>query len=92
MDADKFQKLSQTKCNLCFRKDCEDDNCMLYSSKHDGIENCLGPFKDQDGRLQKIVDRKRRDFLDRAIRDVVLKNYLRKKWLFEDWENDKGER
>jgi hypothetical protein len=54
MDDNKFQKLIKTKCNLCFRKDSEEDRCMLYSSKHNGIEICLGPFMEQEDRTQKI--------------------------------------
>jgi len=92
MDDDRFQKLIKTKCNLCFRKDSEDDNCMLYSSKHAGIEFCLGPFKDQEDRLQKVKEdfereKKPKADLDRAIREVVLKNYLRKKKLFDNSED-----
>ena len=27
---------------------------MLFSSRHSGIELCLGPFKDEDDRTEKI--------------------------------------
>ena len=73
------------KCPLCFRK----DECMLFSEKHAGIELCLGPFKDQEDRLQKITEdfekyKKPRADLDRIAREVVLNRYLRNKNLFDD--------
>ena len=63
---------------------------MLFSERHAGIELCLGPFKDQEDRMQKIRedferDRKNAD-LDRAVRQVVLNDYLRKKKKFDDWK------
>lgn len=92
MDDDKFQKLIRTKCNLCFKKDAEEDACMLFSSKHAGIELCLGPFKDEGDRLKKV----REDFekehklkvdRDKAIREGAKNTYLRNKKLFDDWDS-----
>ena len=90
MDDDKFQQLIKNKCNLCFRKDSQEDRCMLFSERHAGIELCLGPFKDQEDRMQKIredseSDRKNAD-LDRAVSQVLLNDYLRKKKKFDDWK------
>ena len=34
---------------------------MLYSSKHAGIELCLGPFKDPEDRLQKVKEDSERE-------------------------------
>lgn len=63
---------------------------MLFSERHAGIELCLGPFKDQEDRMQKIredseSDRKNAD-LDRAVSQVLLNDYLRKKKKFDDWK------
>jgi hypothetical protein len=92
MDDDKIQKLIRTKCNLCFRKDSEDDNCMLCSSKHDGIELCLGPFENQEDRTKKIKEdfekeKKPKADLDRAAREVMLNKYLRNKKPFDEWSD-----
>jgi hypothetical protein len=91
MDDDIFQKLIKTKCNLCFRKDSPDDGCMLYSSKHAGIELRLGPFKDQEDRLQKVREdseryRKPKPDWGRIIRDAKLNRYARNKKLFDEWD------
>lgn len=90
MDDDNFQKLITTKCNLCFRKESAEDRCMLYSSKHAGIELCLGPFKDQEDRTQKIREdsekEKKNADIKRAIRQVVLNTYLRNKKSFDSRE------
>jgi hypothetical protein len=88
MDDDKFQQLIKTKCNLCFRKDSPEDPCALYSSHHAGIELCLGPFKDQEDRLQKVREDFERESKakadwDRIIRDVMLKRYERNKKPFD---------
>ncbi len=89
MDDDKFQQLIKTKCNLCFRKESLEDACMLYSSKHAGIELCLGPFKDQEERLPKFREdfqreRKAKADWGRIIRDVMLKRYERNKKPFDE--------
>jgi hypothetical protein len=96
MNDDKFQKLIETKCNLCFRKDAEEDGCMLFSERHPGIELCLGPFKDQEDRTRKIredfeKEEKPKPDLDSIARDVVLNTYLRNKKLFDNWVNKKNE-
>jgi hypothetical protein len=88
MDDDKFKQIIKTKCNICFRKDSEDDNCMLYSSKHEGIELCLGPFTDQEERTKKInedFEREEKEAdIDKAVRDVAMSRYKRNKKLFDD--------
>lgn len=88
MDDENFQAIIKTKCDLCFRKDSEEDRCMLFSSKHSGIELCLGPFSDEKDRTRKIredsTSEEKKADLDRAVRDIVLNRYLRKKKLFED--------
>jgi len=65
---------------------------MLFSSKHAGIELCLGPFKDQEDRMKKV----REDFekedkpkvdMDMAIREAVKNTYLRNKKSFDDWNS-----
>ena len=40
------------KCATCFRN----DECMLFSSNHEGIKHCLGPFKNQKERLETIKE------------------------------------
>jgi hypothetical protein len=87
---EKFQQLIKTKCNLCFRKDSTEDPCALYSSRHSGIELCLGPFKDQEDRSQKVREDSERESKakpdwDRIIRDVMLKRYERNKKPFDEW-------
>jgi hypothetical protein len=83
-----IRTLAKTKCDLCFRKDSEEDRCLLFSSKHAGIELCLGPFKDQEDRTRRIKEdfakEEKKADLDRAVRDMILNKYLRKKKLFED--------
>jgi hypothetical protein len=86
---DKFQQLIKTKCNLCFRKDSPEDPCALYSSKHAGIELCLGPFKDQEDRLQKVREdyereRKAKADMKKVIRDAMLGRYVRNKKPFDE--------
>jgi len=80
----KYQSRIERKCYPCFRK----DECMLFSARHAGIELCLGPFKDQEDRTKKIredpEEKKPKADLDRAVREVVLNNYLRNKKLFDD--------
>lgn len=76
------------KCFRCFRKDAVVDGCLLFKEKHAGIELCLGPFKNQEDRTQKIKEdfekeRKKVD-IDRAVRDVAMNRYLRNKKLFDD--------
>lgn len=61
---------------------------MLLSSKHEGIELCLGPFRDQEDRKKKIKEDNEREEkkanLDKAVRNVAVNTYLRKKKLFRD--------
>jgi hypothetical protein len=92
MDEKKFHSIVKSKCNLCFRKDSVEDSCMLYSSKHIGIEDCLGSFKDQEERIRKVEE----DFekeerpkvdMDRAIREAVKNTYLRNKEIFDEWDS-----
>jgi hypothetical protein len=93
MDKDKFRSLIKTKCNLCFRKDAKVDGCLLFKERHAGIENCLGPFKDQEDRAKKLSEDFARDEkhadLDRAIWEVMKSNFERKKKLFDDRANKK---
>jgi hypothetical protein len=94
MDDNKLQKLIKTKCSICFRKDSEDDNCMLCSSKHDGIELCLGPFGNQEDRTKKIKEdferEKKEADIDRAVYEVLMNAYLRNKKPFDSWEFKSG--
>jgi hypothetical protein len=90
LDNETYQSLIERKCNFCFRKDSQEDRCMLFSERHSGIELCLGPFKDQEDRMRKVRedferDRKQAD-LSRAVRQVVLNDFLRKKKKFDDWK------
>lgn len=88
-DSERLKSIIQ-KCSQCFRKDAVVDGCLLFKERHAGIELCLGPFKDQEDRTQKIKEdfekEKKKADLDRAVREVVLKDYQRKKKLFEDGE------
>jgi len=91
MDDENFQDLIKTKCNLCFRKETKKDSCMLFSSKHVGIELCLGHFKDQEDRMKKVREEfekedKPKVNMDRAIREAVKNTYLRNKRLFDNWD------
>jgi hypothetical protein len=96
MDDNKFQKLIKTKCNLCFRKDSREDACMLFSSKHAGINICLGPFKEQEDRMNKVKEdfekeRKQKVDIDKAVREArintKLNTYRKNKRLFDDWDS-----
>ncbi len=84
-ELEKQKRVIETKCPQCFRK----DECMLFSARHAGIGGCLGPFKDQEDRLKKLREdfereKKPKADLDKAVREVVLKNYLRNKQRFDD--------
>jgi hypothetical protein len=91
MDDEKFQDLIKKKCNLCFRKDSLEDSCMLFSLKHAGIEECLGPFKDQEDRTKKVredfekEDKQKADW-KKVMREVGMNTYLRNKKVFDDWD------
>ncbi len=85
MDDDKFQLIIKTKYNLCFRK----DECMLFSAKHEGIENCMGPFQDCEDYSKKIKEdsekeTKQKADLEKAKREVITSSYFRKRKLFDD--------
>jgi hypothetical protein len=88
IDEDKFQSFIKEKCLTCFRRDSPQGRCMLFAEKHAGIENCLGPWKNQEDRMQMI----REDFaseekhadLDRIVRDIALKAFQRKKKIFDE--------
>jgi hypothetical protein len=88
MDDEKFQKIIKTKCNLCFRRDLEENSCMLYSSKHSGVELCLGPFKDQEDRLKKKREddekEKKQADMDRVRWEVMINDFERKKKPYDD--------
>ncbi len=93
---EKINTLIEEKCELCFRKDSAEERCMLYSSKHAGIEICLGPFKDQEDRLKKIREdfereRKPKADIDKVVKEVGLNNYLRNKKLFDEWVSKNNE-
>jgi hypothetical protein len=88
-ERESLQSVISRKCNLCYRKDSSEDGCMLYSLKHAGIELCLGPFKDQEDRLQKVREdfkreRKPKPDWGRIIRDAMLNRYARNKKLFDE--------
>jgi hypothetical protein len=78
------------KCQQCFRKDSPEDPCALYSSMHAGVELCLGPFKDQEDRLQKISEdseretKKAKPSWERILWDASLNRYGRNKKLFDE--------
>jgi hypothetical protein len=61
---------------------------MLFAEKHAGIENCLGPFKDQEDRIKKVRDdfdrEKQHADLDKIARDIAINSYLRKIKLFDE--------
>ena len=40
------------KCDTCFRK----DECLLYTSNHEGMKHCLGPFDNQQDRAEKLKE------------------------------------
>lgn len=95
-DHDRFKSISQKKCHSCLRKDSAENRCALFSSRHAGIELCLGPFKDVEDQLKKFredfkKERKQKADLDRAMREVILKTHLRIKKLFDDWLGKKNE-
>ena len=89
MDNDKCQLLIITKCNLCFRKDANQDRCLLVKERHPGIELCLGPFKDQEDRLKKLHEdfereKKPRPDFKRIAKDAMLNRYQRNKKQFDE--------
>lgn len=75
-DSERLKFIIQ-KCSCCFRKDAVVDGCLLFKERHTRIELCLGPFKDQKDRKQKIKEDfykyKRKTKIDRDIRDGALK-------------------
>jgi hypothetical protein len=90
-EQESLESIINRKCSRCFRRDAEQDSCLLVRDRHPGIELCLGPFKDQADRLRKLredfeQEKKPEADLDRAIRVVLVKDYLRKKKLFDDSE------
>ncbi len=74
------------KCSPCFRE----KECLLLPSQRD---DCLGPFtdvQDQLNKFQKYCEEnpsKPKADLDRAVREVLSKDYLRKKKLFDNSED-----
>jgi len=73
----------EKKCSSCYKKDW----CML--TPYQRAVDCLGPFKDVEDNQKKfneycVEERKPKADLDRAVREVVLNNYLRNKKLFDD--------
>ncbi len=80
------EKTIKEKCSPCFRK----KECLLLPSQRG---ECLGPFTDVKDQLKKFqayceenLSKPKAD-LEKAIREVVLKDYLRKKKLFDDSED-----
>ena len=76
------QARAQEKCSPClWGKDC-----FLLSSQRD---ECLGPFMAVQDQITKFQMSCKEDLskpkadLDRAAREVLLKDYLRKKGLFD---------
>ena len=87
-DSEKLKSIIQ-KCSHCFRKNAGVDGCLLLKERHAGVELCLGPFENQEDRMKKLREdfereKKPKADLDKAVREVVLKNYLRNKKLFDD--------
>jgi hypothetical protein len=76
----------QQKCSPCFRE----EECLLLPSQRG---ECLGPFIDVQDQLNKFQTYHKENIakpdadLDRAIREVLIKDYLRKKKLFDDSED-----
>jgi len=61
---------------------------MLFKERHPGIENCLGPFKNPEDRMQKIREdfysEKKHADLDRVARDIALNAFKRKIKVFDE--------
>jgi len=82
-DKNNFKLNIDQKCSSCYKKDW----CML--TPYQRAVDCLGPFKDVEDNLKKFreyceKEKKPKADLDRAVREVVLNNYLRNKKLFDD--------
>jgi len=59
---------------------------MLFSSKHAGIDLCLGPFKDDEDWARKIrEDNEREEEAERKERDSGLKKFKRRQQV-EDYQ------
>jgi hypothetical protein len=89
-EVNEFLSRIEKKCFSCFRRDAVVDGCLLFKEKHAGIELCLGPFKDQEDRLQKVREdsereRKAKPDWDRIVRDARLNRYFRNKKPFDEW-------
>ena len=92
-EVNEFLPRIEKKCSSCFRRDAVVDGCLLFKEKHAGIELCLGPFKDQEDRLQKVSEdsererKKAKPSWDRIVWDAMLNRYERNKKLFDDEED-----
>jgi hypothetical protein len=88
-EVNEFLSRIEKKCSSCFRRDAVVDGCLLFKEKHAGLEMCLGPFKDQEDRLQKVNEdfvreRKAKADWSKILRDAGLNRYLRNKKLFDE--------
>ncbi len=91
-NAKKYQTLINQKCSYCFRK----DECWLLRDKHAGLELCLGPFKDQEDRLNKIKGDREKQSKPKADLELLEKKngvevFTLKRMLFESkvWASKK---
>ncbi len=83
-DEIRFKQTIGQKCAPCFRK----ADCMLYAARHAGIELCLGPFEDQEDRINKLKEDFDREIkhpdINRLMWEITKNAYARKKKLFDD--------
>lgn len=78
-DEKRFQGIIEKKCPPCFRK----GQCMLLSSRHAGIELCLGPFKDEEDRGRKIKEDNEKEAKPKAdIERLVRERRVAEYWLY----------
>jgi hypothetical protein len=64
------------KCADCFRR----DECMLFSSGHAGIQNCLGPFQDAEDWAMKIdEEHEKEEEAKRKERETGIRKFNRKR-------------
>ena len=87
---EKCKSIIERECPSCYKKDW----CMLTPYQR-AIE-CLGPFNDEEDNWKKYreyfeKEEKQKADLDKAVREVVMKAYLRNKKLFDEWVFMKNE-
>jgi hypothetical protein len=81
-----YREMLIEKCSACFRK----DECMLFSARLLGIENCIGPFRDYDDWDRKVEeDNRRGEEEDRKVRESGLRKLNRRR-LIEEYRINKA--